>query len=52
MSDRGGDKKYIDKKRSEYYSHSNLNCELDIEKSAFMEPTEGRLSITAVFTIM
>jgi len=40
MSDRGGDKKYIDKKRSEYYSHSNLNCDLDIEKSAFMEPTK------------
>jgi hypothetical protein len=41
MSDRGGDKKYIDKKRNEYYSHSNMNCNLDIEKSAYMEPTRN-----------
>tara|TARA_B100000900_G_scaffold415170_1_gene444095 strand:- start:269 stop:1270 length:1002 start_codon:yes stop_codon:yes gene_type:complete len=40
MSDRGGDRKYIDKKRNEYYGHSNINCELNLEKSAFMEPTK------------
>ena len=45
MSDRGGDYLYIDKKRTEYFGHSNLNCELDLEKSAFMEPTEENFQL-------
>ena len=40
MSDRGGDTKNIDKKRKEYYGHSNADCPLDLRKSAFLEPTE------------
>ena len=45
MSERGGDRVYIDKKRTEYFGHSNLNCELDLEKSAFMEPTEENFQL-------
>jgi hypothetical protein len=40
MSDRGGDARNIDKKRKEYYGHSNTDCPLDLRKSAYLEPTE------------
>ncbi len=40
MSDRGGDTRNIDKKRKEYYGHSNTDCPLDLKKSAYLEPTE------------
>ena len=40
MSDRGGDARNIDKKRNEYYGHSNTDCPLDLRKSAYLEPTE------------
>jgi len=40
MSDRGGDARDIDKKRKEYYGHSNTDCPLDLRKSAYLEPTE------------
>ena len=40
MSDRGGDSRNIDKKRKEYYGHSNTDCPLDLRKSAYLEPTE------------
>ena len=40
MSDRGGDNYNIDKKRKEYYGHSISDCEMDLRKSAFLEPTE------------
>ena len=39
MSDRNSDD-YIDKKRTEYYGHSIPNCEMDLKKSVFLEPTE------------
>ena len=29
----------IDRKSSDYYLHSNLNCEMDLSKSVFLEPT-------------
>ena len=31
--------RHVDRKRIEYYGHSNLDCELDLKKSAFLEPT-------------
>lgn len=34
-----GDSFYIDKKRTDYYGHSNSDCELDLERSAYMMPT-------------
>ena len=40
MSDRGGDTRNIDKKRNQYYGHSNTDCPLDLKKSAYLEPTE------------
>lgn len=40
MSDRGGDKEYIDRGRKDYYDHSNPDCEMDFKNSAFLEPTE------------
>jgi len=44
MSDRGSDldymDRYLDKNRIEYYGHSIPNCEMDLKKSAFLEPTE------------
>ena len=40
MSDSGGENQYIDKKRIEYYDNSIPNCEIDLKKSAFLEPTE------------
>jgi len=44
MSEAGTDLGYMDRhvdiKRIEYYGHSNPNCELDLKKSAFLEPTE------------
>ena len=40
MSDSGGENWYIDKKRIEYYDNSIPNCEMDLKKSAFLEPTE------------
>ena len=30
----------IDKKSNEYYGHSNVNCQMDLKKSVFLEPTE------------
>jgi hypothetical protein len=39
MSD-GTDVRNIDKKRNEYYGHSNVDCPLDLKKSAYLEPTE------------
>ena len=30
----------IDKKSNEYYGHSNANCQMDMKKSVFLEPTE------------
>ena len=30
----------IDKKSNEYYGHSNVNCQIDLKKSVFLEPTE------------
>ena len=42
MSETGTDLDYmdrhVDRKRIEYYGHSNPNCELDLKKSAFLEP--------------
>ena len=44
MSEGGGKldymDRYVDVKRIEYYGHPNLNCEMDLKKSAFLEPTE------------
>ena len=40
MSDRGGDHYKVDPKRNQYYEHSNLNCEMDLKKSAYLKPTE------------
>ncbi len=40
MSDGGGDFYHIDQKRNQYYDHSNSGCEMDLKKSAFLEPTE------------
>ena len=40
MSDGGGDFYRIDQKRNQYYDHSNSGCEMDLKKSAFLEPTE------------
>jgi hypothetical protein len=45
MSDRGGDQNNIDKKRKEYYGHSNTNCPMDLRKSAFLEPTEENFQL-------
>ena len=45
MSDRGGDSYNIDKKRKEYYAHSIPNCEMDLKKSAFLEPTEENFQL-------
>ena len=45
MSDRGGDANNIDKKRKEYYGHSNINCPMDLRKSAFLEPTEENFQL-------
>ena len=45
MSDRGGDANNIDKKRKEYYGHSNINCPMDLRKSAFLEPTEKNFQL-------
>ena len=45
MSDRGGDENNIDKKRKEYYGHSNINCPMDLRKSAFLEPTEKNFQL-------
>ena len=35
-----GDVWNIDKKRNQYYGHSNTDCPLDLKKSAYLEPTE------------
>ena len=40
MSDRGGDLYGIDPKRNQYFDHSNENCEMDLNKSAYLVPTE------------
>ena len=40
MSDSGGENWFIDKKRIEYYDNSIPNCEMDLKKSGFLEPTE------------
>ena len=40
MSDKDSSAKLIDGKRSEYYDHSNENCQMDLRKSVFLEPTE------------
>ena len=40
MSDRGGDLYGIDPKRNQYFDHSNENCEMDLNKSAYLFPTE------------
>jgi hypothetical protein len=44
MSEGGGKldymDRYVDVKRIEYYGHPNRNCEMDLKKSAFLEPTE------------
>ena len=45
MSDRWTDKNHIDKKRKEYYGHTNTNCPLDLRKSAFLEPTEENFQL-------
>lgn len=45
MSDRWADKNHIDKKRKEYYGHTNANCPLDLRKSAFLEPTEENFQL-------
>ena len=45
MSDRWADKNHIDKKRKEYYGHTNTNCPLDLRKSAFLEPTEENFQL-------
>ena len=45
MSDRGGDNYHIDKKRKEYFAHSIPNCEMDLRKSAFLEPTEKNFQL-------
>ena len=45
MSDRGGHHYHIDKKRKEYYDHSIPNCEMDLKKSAFLEPTEENFQL-------
>ena len=41
MSDRDSGAQLLDGKRSEYYGHSNANCEMDLSKSVFLEPTEN-----------
>ena len=41
MSDRDSGAQLLDGKRSEYYGHSNANCEMDLRKSVFLEPTEN-----------
>ena len=44
MSDRGsGD--FIDNKGTEYFGHSIPNCEMDLKKSAFLEPTEKNFQL-------
>ena len=40
MSHNSGDTRNIDKKRNQYYGHSNVDCPLDLKKSAYLEPTE------------
>ena len=45
MSDRGGEQNNIDKKRKEYYGHTNINCPMDLRKSAFLEPTEENFQL-------
>ena len=40
MSHNSGDTRNIDKKRNQYYGHSNVDCPLDLRKSAYLEPTE------------
>ena len=45
MSDRWADKNHIDKKRKEYYGHTNINCPMDLRKSAFLEPTEENFQL-------
>ncbi len=45
MSDRGGDFYGIDTKRNQYYDHSNPECEMDLKKSAFLEPTEENFQL-------
>ena len=45
MSDKGGNENHIDKKRKEYYGHTNTNCPLDLRKSAFLEPTEDNFQL-------
>ena len=41
MSDRDSGAQLLDGKRSEYYGHSNVNSEMDLRKSVFLEPTEN-----------
>ena len=45
MSDRGGDFYRIDQKRNQYYDHSNPECEMDLKKSVFLEPTEENFQL-------
>ena len=45
MSDKGGDANHVDKKKSEYYDHSNSNCPMDLKKSAYLEPTENEFQL-------
>lgn len=45
MSDGGGDFYRVDQKRNQYYDHSNTGCEMDLKKSAFLEPTEDDFQI-------
>ena len=40
MSDRDSGNRNVDRRREEYYGHSNKNCEMDLRKSAYLEPTE------------
>lgn len=40
MGEGGGDLYGIDTGRNQYYDHSNSNCEMDLKKSAYLEPTE------------
>ena len=40
MSDRDSGSKNIDKKREQYYGHTNKDCPMDLRKSVFLEPTE------------
>jgi len=42
MSNMGGDANNIDKKNTEYFGHSNLNCPMDLKKSAYLVPTEEK----------